>query len=313
MPQLLEHEFRVFQKNASAGTLLEDTVENRNSKQENFVVYRSEALNKVTNLRVVTITPEHTERIHTLRLLQAENTEPAHHAQAENTEPAHLAEAENFVPRGPLGEPIPEPWEFAPAAKRAKTVFEIWPRKALALPTLLFAVMFYVASFGVWEGYFPSLAASGEQVFGRQEYWRLLSALFAHGDFAHFASNLLPFLFFGWILHAYFGKWLFPIASLFIGVVSNALTIFLYPANVGLVGASGMIYGMIGLWLVLYLHFAQEKRLAVRIMRATGFALIMLFPTQYQPEVSYLAHATGFATGVMTGVVVAPFVSPRAR
>lgn len=213
--------------------------------------------------------------------------------------------------RGPWGEPVPEPWEFLPSPRRDKGVFEKWPRYAHALIPALVGVAFLCVSLLQWIGFGWNGAASGAAVFGRGEVWRLFTALLAHGDLGHLASNLLPFLFYGWMLQSYFGLWVFPLLALVAGLVSNAVTIALYPPQLQLLGASGMIYGMVALWLVLYLRFDSQRRMPQRVARAVGFALLMLMPTTYEPQVSYLAHASGFAAGLAGGFIVAPFVSLR--
>ena len=206
---------------------------------------------------------------------------------------------------------FPEAWEFRPAPRRALGVFERWPSRRHALVPVLIALSFFAISLLQWNVPAFDGSASGAAVYARGEWWRIFSALFVHGDLGHLASNLLPFLFFGWMIQAYFGFWLFPAFSFLVGMVSNAVTVALYPPGSHLVGASGMIYGMIALWLVLYLRFDKERRPPVRAMRAVGFALLLLFPTTYEPQVSYLAHASGFAAGMAGGFIALPFVSPR--
>lgn len=213
--------------------------------------------------------------------------------------------------RGPWGEPVPEPWEFLPSPRRAKGLFEKWPRASHALVPAFLGFAFLGVSLVQWSGLGWNGAASGAAVYGRGEAWRLITALFAHGDLGHLGSNMLPFLFYGWMLQSYFGWKLFPLFAFVTGLVSNAVTVALYPSQVQLLGASGMIYGMVALWLVLYLRFDKQRKMPQRVARAVGFALMMLMPTTYEPQVSYLAHASGFAAGLTGGFIVAPFVTLR--
>jgi membrane associated rhomboid family serine protease len=89
------------------------------------------------------------------------------------------------------------------------------------------------------------------------------------------------------------------------------VTLYFYADSTRLLGASGMIYGMVALWLVLYIHRDTDHSLMMRLFRATGFALIMLFPETYNPSTSYLAHASGFVIGIITGLLVLPFTRVR--
>ena len=170
-------------------------------------------------------------------------------------------------------------------------------------------ILFVVFSFCYWQLPIKDLLwASNEKVFQSGEYWRLLTSLFVHADAVHLLSNTPLFLIFGWFLKAYFGKKIFPISTLFIGIISTAVTLYFYEPHIRLIGASGMLYGMVSLWLVLYIRFDIDHLIPQRIFRAFGFALIMLFPTTYKMTTSYLAHGAGFVIGLVCGLILLPFV-----
>jgi membrane associated rhomboid family serine protease len=221
-----------------------------------------------------------------------------------------LVRPEVETPRGPWGEPVPEAWEFLPSPRKPLGAFSRWPLRKYAVMTLLLGAFISAVSLIQWAAGLD-LSASGHNVYAKGEVWRLVTALLVHGDLGHLGSNLLPFLFFGWMLQSYFGFWIFPVLALPIGIASNALTVALYDSRLHLLGASGMIYGMIALWLVLYLRFDVDRALPKRIARAVAFALLMLMPTTYDANVSHLAHASGFVAGLTGGFVVMPFVKVR--
>jgi len=173
-------------------------------------------------------------------------------------------------------------------------------------------MLFYAAT--VIYGGYPEreyLWISGNSIFKDREYWRLVTALFTHSDFSHLVSNALIFFVFGWMLKAYFGLRAFPFTSIAIGMITNAMTVFFYAPGTKLVGASGMAYGMVSLWLVFYIHNDTYYSLPARIFRAAGFALIMMFPTSFEPQVSYLSHAAGFITGLFAGLILVKFIPVR--
>jgi len=154
------------------------------------------------------------------------------------------------------------------------------------------------------------LWVSGESVMGRGEYWRLATALFTHVDMAHLLSNAFMFIVFGWLLKAYYGWKVFPLGVLFLGAATNLVTVYLYPPGVRLLGASGMVYAMSSLWLVLYLRYATGYYFPVRFVRVLGFILVMLIPSTFEPRVSYLSHAAGFLLGALFGLAILPFARP---
>jgi rhomboid protease GluP len=210
-----------------------------------------------------------------------------------------------------------QPWmpsedDFAPSPPRPRSPLSRFPKGDALRPALLCFMLFFVASVRTWTSPEASgLWVSGESIFVRHEYYRLVTALFAHSDIGHLLSNAPLFLIFGWFLRAFFGLRVFPWATIAIGALSNLATVWLYEPDVQLLGASGMLYGMVALWLVLYVRFETQHTVPMRIFRALAVSLLMLFPTTFQQTTSYLAHATGFAIGLVFGYAMAPFLSVR--
>lgn len=188
------------------------------------------------------------------------------------------------------------------------------PSFASSIPALVLAIIFLLCTFPLNNYFFPgSLWASRDAVFVKHQYWRLLVAVFTHADAVHLLSNMPLFFFFGLFLYDYFGFLVFPLVSLAIGVSANAVTLYFYPGAVRLVGASGMLYGMVSLWLVLYIYHDTGHTIPVRIFRAAGFTLIVLFPSTYNPSTSYLAHAAGFLIGIFSALAILPFTRVRVK
>jgi len=205
---------------------------------------------------------------------------------------------------------IPRPEDFIPAPPKPKNAFNEWPKPGMGHIGFIFLALMIPA---LLHGESSSrLGASGEMVFKQQEYWRLFTALFAHADILHLSHNALTFLFFSWILRGYFGNLAFPLLSVLLGIISNLVTINFYEPKTNLIGASGMIYGMVALWLVLYINFDRNSTLPQRVVRSLGFSLLILFPQSYEPRTSYLAHGVGFLSGLLGGVIVIPLMRQTA-
>ena len=186
------------------------------------------------------------------------------------------------------------------------------PSFSSSYPALIISIIIVfftrIMSSGSYE---DLLYVSRESVYINHEYWRLVTALFIHADALHLVSNLPLLLLFGLLLFEYFGFIAFPAVPLIIGAASNAFTICFYPTSTHLLGASGMIYGMVSLWLVLYIYNDTDRSIMMRVFRATGFSLIMLFPETYNPSTSYLAHVSGFLGGIISGLILLPFLKVR--
>ena len=148
------------------------------------------------------------------------------------------------------------------------------------------------------------MSASGSKVFSQHQYWRLWTTLFAHGDGGHLISNSLLFFIFGYFLSGYFGIFVFPLLAMFIGGFTNAIILRFYAPEISLIGVSGVVYWMGGMWLVLYLLLDLQRSLTQRILRSVGVALAVFMPSAaFDPQTSYGAHLVGFILGVASGFI----------
>jgi hypothetical protein len=55
-------------------------------------------------------------------------------------------------------------------------------------------------------------------------------------------------------------------------------------------------------WLTLYLLVQRRYSVAGRLLRCIGFALVVFFPTSFDPQVSYRTHAIGAGIGIVLGI-----------
>ncbi len=145
---------------------------------------------------------------------------------------------------------------------------------------------------------YPLLAATPLQVFELQEYWRLLTTIFVHGDIKHLVSNVLPFSLFAYFLYGYFGFRVFPVQAFLLGALVNLISLYTYPSSTTLIGASGVVYLIGAFWLTMYVLLHRRYSLRNRMVRSFGFALLLFFPRSYELHVSYRTHAIGFGLGI---------------
>ena len=197
--------------------------------------------------------------------------------------------------------------DFLPAPAKPLSALATKPPASFLTVPIFMAVLFAVTSIGYWQQ--PKTFdfwVSKQSILVDGQYWRLFTALFTHSDLVHLLSNLPLFLIFGWYLRAFFGMRMFPIVALLAGIASNFLTVIFYEDATRLLGASGMLYAMVGLWLLYYVRFETMYKFWNKVMRATAFALVLLFPTTFQENVSYLAHFWGFVSGLVLGALFLP-------
>lgn len=204
-------------------------------------------------------------------------------------EPSYTPDESDFEPS-----PLPPP---SPLARKPKL-------SSLQTPIFFILITLFMSQ-NHWAN--PSakeFAANFDLVYNKGEIWRLFTSLFVHVDFIHFASNAPFFLIFSFLLRDYFGFLVFPIFSFLMGTITSGITLLLYPENTYLIGISGMVFAMVGLWLTFYIRFETNHSIPMRIFRSIGFALLTLFPTIYKPSTSYLAHGIGFTLGITSALIL---------
>jgi rhomboid protease GluP len=147
------------------------------------------------------------------------------------------------------------------------------------------------------------LAATPNSVFGDGQFWRLISTTFVHGDLEHLLSNSYMLAILVFFVFGHFGGWIFPVSSLLGATVVNALSLSTYPTDVRLVGASGLVYFLAGFWLTMFIAIERQRDFWRRCLRAIGVGLMILFPSTFEPHVSYRTHAIGFLVGVAFALI----------
>lgn len=166
------------------------------------------------------------------------------------------------------------------------------------------AVVTFVTLLGwLYPGVGEQLPVSGEAVFVQRQWWRIWTACFAHADIAHLLSNLVLFVILGRFLGGFFGYWLFPVWTFFLGGLANLVVLPSYPPEVNVLGASGVVNVMGGLWLSLYFGISRQYRPVGRILRTVGVGLLLFAPQEFRPHVAERVHAAGLFLGLGFGAI----------
>lgn len=86
------------------------------------------------------------------------------------------------------------------------------------------------------------------------QYYRLLTGIFLHGSIVHLLFNCYALYVLGGQIESFFGKFKYIIIYLFSGLTGSLLSITL-SGNVGSIGASGAIFGLMGALLYFGYHY----------------------------------------------------------
>jgi len=130
---------------------------------------------------------------------------------------------------------------------------------------------------------------------------KLITSSFIHADIKHLLSNSLMYFILTYFIYSFFGAFYSILLPVIAGTFINYVTLLYYGEGSSLIGASGIVYYMWGFWLYLYFRIQTQMSIMLRILRVGAIFLILLLPTQFDPNTSYFAHYFGFFTGLIIG------------
>lgn len=144
------------------------------------------------------------------------------------------------------------------------------------------------------------------------ELGRIFTSLFLHGGLLHLALNMIYLLAFGPTIERTLGGWRYALYYLFWGVVASLVHTLVYPhSEAYLLGASGAIGGIMGVYFLLYPAskievmffpiFWKTFPIPAGLLIGLWFVLQIVFP---QEGVANWAHIGGFAAGMLTVMVL---------
>ncbi len=147
-------------------------------------------------------------------------------------------------------------------------------------------------------------------VLGNGQWYRLLTAMFLHGDIAHIFNNMLCLYLLGNMVEKQLGRWQFLIYYFICGIVAGLIslgTMYNSGIDAGSIGASGAVYGIFGIALVMEFTTINWRKInfntVIRLTLVLIFIAISLRVDSRMAYVDYEAHIAGLCTGVMIGIV----------
>ncbi len=193
------------------------------------------------------------------------------------------------------------PWCVAEARKSAPRVRSAMAATAPAVLAIVAVnIAFYLAQQAVGPALTLALGAVPAAI-ARGEWYRLLTPMLLHASLWHIALNMLVLWIYGPSVEEAFGTPRFVGMYVISGFLGGA-TSFAFGACRSLgVGASGAIFGIVG---VLLVHLYRRRRSAFvaghlkNLMFFIGLNLLVGF---VWPHIDYLAHLGGLASGVALG------------
>ena len=147
-------------------------------------------------------------------------------------------------------------------------------------------------------------------VLGNEQWYRLLTAMFLHGDVAHIFNNMLCLYLLGNMLEKQLGRWRFLIYYFVCGLAAGLVSLMnMYNSGIDAssIGASGAVYGIFGVALVMEFTTINWQKININIVIRLTLVLICIAISlrvdSRMAYVDYEAHVAGLCMGVMIGIV----------
>ena len=140
------------------------------------------------------------------------------------------------------------------------------------------------------------------------QYWRLLTSVFLHAGLTHLGSNLLVQILMGNIVERNLGHVRYLILFLLSGIGGNIVSV-LYDNALGVntysVGASGAVFGVMGVLVLLIVKGRKNLRSGSSMLARAAFAVFYAVYSGFKnPYTDNAAHIGGLAAGVLLGLLL---------
>lgn len=138
------------------------------------------------------------------------------------------------------------------------------------------------------------------------EVYRLVTALFLHGDDIHLAGNMGGLLLFGTSVASLVGAGLGWFMILWSGILGNALNAWFFQTNHLSIGASTAIFGAVGILAGLrFMRTFHERgwHVSALLPLGAGLALLGLLGSSAHSDIT--AHLFGYVAGLCSALIYA--------
>ncbi len=139
----------------------------------------------------------------------------------------------------------------------------------------------------------------------KNEFYRLFTGIFLHGNIIHFMMNMYVLFYLGGHMEQLIGPRKYLFVYLLSGIASSFAVVYLGKPNTVTVGASGAIFGIMGgLLLLTFLRRSWFSERAIISIR--NLMLLNLVITFLVAGISIFGHLGGLVMGILCFFVIAP-------
>ncbi|MRJ75626.1 rhomboid family intramembrane serine protease [Aeromicrobium sp. SMF47] len=178
---------------------------------------------------------------------------------------------------------------------------------AVSLALIVINVLAYVvtAATGGQSGSFFRDGALVGYFVADGETWRLVTSAFLHAGLLHLLFNMYALYLFGPFVERALGTIRFIVAYATVAIAGSVFVYLLAPPGVATIGASGAVFGLFGMAMMLLLKAKQDITTLLVLLAINAFISVA------GSNISWQGHLGGFVAGVVLGAVIA--YAPRER
>ncbi|MFX1326077.1 MAG: rhomboid family intramembrane serine protease [Promethearchaeota archaeon] len=162
---------------------------------------------------------------------------------------------------------------------------------------LLNIIFFFLFTIALPQVYILNFVQINANILYNYEIWRLITPIFLHANEIHLLSNMLALLLFGATVETNqkITRLQFLLIYIISGIIGNIFTLFLLPPYAVSLGASGAIFGLIGVALIMV---AKENR---SLLPFAVLYVLYFIVASLSPEINIWAHLAGLLGGLLCG------------
>ncbi len=137
--------------------------------------------------------------------------------------------------------------------------------------------------------------------------WTLFTSIFLHASFNHLIFNMFGLILFGSILEKNLGSSKFLFLFILFGIIVNLCSVFFYSPSTICLGASGAIFGLIGVAMIIKpfdILWIFPLMMPVPIILIGIIYIISEFALIGADDmIAHTAHLLGIALGILFGLI----------
>ena len=189
----------------------------------------------------------------------------------------------------------------------------------IALNLLAFVVMGFLGAGWIKPASmrpYVEFAANNGAATTQGEWWRLITAMFAHYGIVHLALNMWALFDAGRMVERLLGRLPFAVAYLASGILASFASLLWHQDRTWSAGASGAVFGVFGMLLGFLLKEKSStpsiilRPILKSVLFFAGYNLLYGF---IQPRIDNAAHIGGFISGFGLGWILALPPDPHVR